>query len=476
MKRKHITIKNRFYICIFLIVFCFLFISVLLFKGGLAQKEKYVELLEANQSVYDANRMAKEVVSSYYEFYFTLSQEDEEALKKNLILLEEIQQTIEEKINYVYYNREIEDYINMLTTLLENVNEETKKLEESKSEKNYNSYEKIRYIWELIDLRYGQVHYAMQGFNEKQQTIYEHWLGIVYKIILFVCVLALLMTFLMIYWFRMKVLKPITQITEKIMDFRCGEEKQKEGKGTDEILKLSDSIDKMMLRISNQMLVIEEKNKLEKLLKESEIKAMQARINPHFMFNTLNCCAQMAYLENAENTEQMLEAVSDFFRYNLKNFKIFATLGDEIKNINDYIKILNMRFGKRLNISMEYSRGIEKGRIPILILQPLVENCVIHGMSSRIEPENIWIKIDKIEENVIICVKDDGNGMDLQKRVDIQKMIQGEKIEIKSEGIGLENVYGRLYACFGTRLRFQVESEKNCGTIVKIVIPYTEEL
>ena len=77
--------------------------------------------------------------------------------------------------------------------------------------------------------------------------------------------------------------------------------------------------------------------KIEKLLQESEIKALQARINPHFMFNTLNSIAQMAYLEEAPSTEQMIEAVSDYFRYNLKDIHHVATVADEVKNCRDYL-------------------------------------------------------------------------------------------------------------------------------------------
>ena len=102
---------------------------------------------------------------------------------------------------------------------------------------------------------------------------------------------------------------------------------------------------KLQLELEQQRL---EKVKMEKLLQESEIKALQARINPHFMFNTLNSIAQMAYLEEAPSTEQMIEAVSDYFRYNLKDIHHVATVADEVKNCRDYIYIQQIRFGKRI--------------------------------------------------------------------------------------------------------------------------------
>jgi len=229
---------------------------------------------------------------------------------------------------------------------------------------------------------------------------------------------------------------------------------------------------KLQLELEQQRL---EKVKMEKLLQESEIKALQARINPHFMFNTLNSIAQMAYLEEAPSTEQMIEAVSDYFRYNLKDIHHVATVADEVKNCRDYIYIQQIRFGKRIRFDLQYDETAAEGRIPALTLQPVIENAIVHGLAIR--GGEILIRIHRKDGKIDITIRDNGSGMEEEKRRLIQSYIEGtDQTGIHSDSIGLKNVIDRMKAFFKDGFAMEIISTPEEGTEIRIRIPYEESL
>ncbi|SNV72661.1 sensor histidine kinase [Clostridium cochlearium] len=135
-----------------------------------------------------------------------------------------------------------------------------------------------------------------------------------------------------------------------------------------------------------------EKAKLEKLLKNTKIKALQSQINPHFLFNTLNTVARMALLENAPKTEQLIYALSDILRYSIKNSEDMVPLKTEINNIRKYLYIQHERFGNRINYDIQVDTNILNCKIPVMTLQPLVENSIIHGLEGKKEGGYVLIK------------------------------------------------------------------------------------
>lgn len=470
MKRKKITVRGRFHICIFLIGLCFLFISVTLFWTLTWQKRELNDLLNVNRSVYDVNSMAKDVVTAYYNYFLSSSEENRADMEQRLEEFRQEKQDLRKTILSSYYIRQVEDYFNMLDTLEEKAEKGLLMLEGEGSE-DYQYYSEILYTSDLIDGYYGQIHYAMQEYNEEKQEEIQQQETAAYGRILTVCVLAAGVIMLMIYWFHWRVLRPISAVAGRAAAFRAEEGSGAERESGDEVERLSESFDHMVARIESQMAQLEEKNRLEKLLKESEIKAMQARINPHFMFNTLNSCAQMAYLENAEQTENMLAAVSDYFRYNLKDCSHLVTVEDEVKNIRDYIKILRMRFGERIKIHLDYDAGVSLCHIPALVCQPLVENAVLHGMGKRPEGGSIWLGIRKKEDQLEISVRDNGSGMSRSKLEQIKNIGKQGGDGVDSDGIGLSNVFGRLEGYFGAEFSFTVTSQEGNGTEIVITVP-----
>ena len=206
---------------------------------------------------------------------------------------------------------------------------------------------------------------------------------------------------------------------------------------------------------------------MEKLLQESEMKALQARINPHFMFNTLNSIAQMAYLEEAPQTEQMIEAVSDYFRYNLKAIHHVSTMAEEIKNVKDYIYIQKIRFGDRIDFSLCYDEKADKGKIPALTLQPIIENSIIHGLGCCQGEGRVEISVSCEGKSIGICIRDNGRGIEEEKLSAISGYI---------EGTDVQGIIDRMRAFFKDGFDVTIVSEINGGTAITVTIPYEENL
>lgn len=222
---------------------------------------------------------------------------------------------------------------------------------------------------------------------------------------------------------------------------------------------------------TNQMKLLKEERKrseLEKSLKEAELKALYYQINPHFLFNALNIICRLAFLEKAEKTEEIAYAFSDMMRYVLKkNNSQLVTIKDEIMHSRNYLKIQKIRLGERLNYNIDISDEYDNIQCPFMILQPLIENSVKYVAEAKEEGGNIEIKGYDDGNDLIIEIKDDGDGISKDK---IFKLIHNKnQSSIRDDSIGIHNVNKRLMYLFGDNYGLQIISENKPkkGTIVK---------
>lgn len=216
---------------------------------------------------------------------------------------------------------------------------------------------------------------------------------------------------------------------------------------------------------------------MEAHLKDAQLKYLQAQINPHFLFNTLNAGAQLAMMEEADKTYEYVQNMADFFRYNMKTNNEIVTLKEEIELVDNYIYILNVRFSGEIHFKKDIDERFTHRKIPSMILQPIVENCVHYGISG-IEWEGwITLSVFEIDDNVCISIRDNGIGIDQDK---IKKIFSGnlknEDISGSSNGIGLDNVINRLKLFLESDDVIDIVSEgENKGTDVRIYLPLDEK-
>ncbi|HWR42173.1 sensor histidine kinase [Sporomusa sp.] len=212
------------------------------------------------------------------------------------------------------------------------------------------------------------------------------------------------------------------------------------------------------------------KAELENLLRAAEMKALHSQINPHFLFNTLNTIARLSLLEGAEQTQEVVHALSDLLRTNLRDIAEMRTLEEEIKTIDDYLTIQKVRFGDRIQASIDVDSTLLKTSVPALSLQPLVENAIIHGLEPKRDGGTIRISGHTESDKVVIVVSDTGIGIAPER---ISTIFKAEKRPRKSHttGLGVINVHKRIQHYFGDQFGLSIESKVGEGTDIFIHLP-----
>ncbi len=211
------------------------------------------------------------------------------------------------------------------------------------------------------------------------------------------------------------------------------------------------------------------KKQLEIEVKQADLEALQQQINPHFLYNTLDCINWMASLEGNESVSNMITALGNYFRSSVHRGKNFVTVEEEIKNIQDYLYIQSIRYRYKFNTIINVQPEALHCRCMKLLLQPLVENAIIHGIEPKMGTANISINVSVLQDKLIITVADDGVGMPAEVLNNIL-YAQPEK----GGSIGLKNVLGRLKLYYGEDT-YTIESAEGKGTTITINIDCFEK-
>lgn len=213
--------------------------------------------------------------------------------------------------------------------------------------------------------------------------------------------------------------------------------------------------------------------------KQAQYLALQNQINPHFLYNTLEGIRSEALCADVESVANMAETLAIFFRYTISNIDCVVTLEDELDNVMNYYAIQKYRFEDKLHIGVEYgedSRVLAR-EMPKLILQPIVENAIYHGIENKMGKGNVRLRIEETNKRLVICVSDDGLGMEKDVLDELnQKLLTNTLDDIvdnerRRGGIAILNVNNRIKLLYGEEYGITVQSIKNIGTDVWIVLP-----
>lgn len=245
--------------------------------------------------------------------------------------------------------------------------------------------------------------------------------------------------------------------------------------GNDEISQLYRSFDKMVKDIKSLLsTVIEDQENM----KRSELKTLQAQINPHFLYNTLDSVLWAA--ENNQNKQviDLIIALSKFYKLTLgKGFEA-VSVASEAEHIQSYLTIMSMRYADILEYEVSVDESVTNGLFPPIILQPIVENCIYHGIKNKRFGQNekgmVTIGITRHdEEKIMIRISDNGTGMEPEFLSRLKDCLEQNGAS-KSGGYGLINVKQRLNLFFGRDISFNITSRKDFGTEFEIIVPYKE--
>lgn len=436
--------------------------------------------LEKLNSVYESYLTTKHSKSldDFYKYSNVLSKESE-GIKidysnvENALLMKDIKNMIStylDKMNAAISarrSRRVDDYLlnyNESTRVQQYINEYIQKLNNTLFLQNTDRYLAVKNKFYLVEMLNIGVILSIAALN-----------------------------IVLILWFSYRITKPIFELSRAADEITHGNFNVPSVKvdSRDEIGVMAQAFNRMTEGIRQYIGEIKEKVELEKRLqdkemenliiksnlKEAELHALQAQINPHFLFNTLNAGAQLAMLEGADRACLFIENAAELFRYSMRNLDKHVTIGDEMHNAENYMHVLNERFADKIELSLVKEESILDRKIPCMILQPIIENAFIHGISDVEYTGKIDLKAEKSDDYAIISIKDNGKGMAADK---VREILSGGSIDkVRTDnthsghtnGIGMDNIISRLKLFYNREDVMEIISAPGLGTEVILRIP-----
>jgi two-component system sensor histidine kinase YesM len=238
----------------------------------------------------------------------------------------------------------------------------------------------------------------------------------------------------------------------------------------DEITELGMSFNIMIGRIRE---LLDAKVKEQENLKKAELRALQAQINPHFLYNTLDTIIWMTESKKTGEVIEIVRALSSFFRISLSKGRDWITIGEEVERTRSYLTIQKMRYRDIVDYQIEMDEGVAGNTVLSLVLQPLVENALYHGVKNKRQGGTIVVRAKpRNQDEVLLQVEDNGIGFTAEKLAQLQAELADDSGEIKLEsGFGIGNVNKRIRLYYGKQYGVSIKSEYHAGTCVTIVIP-----
>lgn len=299
------------------------------------------------------------------------------------------------------------------------------------------------------------------------------------SLMLFALVVFLILFIVLAYFLARYLTEPITVLSHIMAHPR---EKNRAVESpymnrTDEIGTLYNQY-QTMLEENNHYIKSEYENKM--ILMDTQMKALESQINAHFLYNTLEAINSLAEIEGAEDISVMALALGDMFRYSIKTKGALVTLEKELAHVKNFVAIQQIRFDNGFRFEMDVPEELYSCRILKLILQPLVENALYHGLLHCNAGSSIYLSARKENKIIYFTVKDDGVGMASETLEQLQKLLEekpkfGELSQHANESIGLKNINARIRLYYGEDYGLSVKSEQGCGTTVQIKIPELAE-
>lgn len=301
------------------------------------------------------------------------------------------------------------------------------------------------------------------AYIEDQQVIQSSLDDVlsIFYVVYSILVISLISYMMILYW---SSLKPISHLMKTMKKIEQGDIQVKaKVAGPMETRNISLAFNRMMERIHNLM---KERDVKEQQRLEEEKKALQAQINPHFIYNTLNSIKIMAMMSKANNIKKMLESFMKMIELNFKNKGSMILIKDELEYLQAYINIMNVRYGNFIDVKFEVSEELEETYIMQMIMQPLIENTVVHGLKDKVDGL-INIRMTPIDDlRFAVVIEDNGLGIDSTRIPELLRKSNDDR-----NHIGISNVKRRIEITYGPDYSLNIESEVDKYTRIEVVLP-----
>ncbi len=311
--------------------------------------------------------------------------------------------------------------------------------------------------WKVVGISYVD-----EMINERIKDIYKN--------VVEFAIIGLIILAIFIVIVSNRVSRPVRELSVAMKAFEKNAEQFQYNPvhGVYELESLSESFDHMVMKIQELMVHIVDE---EKTLRKTELKALQAQINPHFLYNTLDSIQWMCEKKDTEKAIAMVSALAKLFRISISKGKELIPIEKELDHVRSYLVIQSYRFKGQFEYYFEVDEKLLNYYCNKITLQPIVENSIIHGLEGMYDEGEIHIRVIDGGDHILMQIEDNGVGMTMEQ---CQKIIAHD--ESDQFGIGIKNVNDRLKIYFGQEYGLKIESELDCGTKVIVKIPkLTEE-
>lgn len=289
--------------------------------------------------------------------------------------------------------------------------------------------------------------------------------------IMITAIIAIFAAFIVTTIFSYAISKPIEELASAMAQSHPQDLNYRvDVRGADEIAQLGHSFNNLMDRLET---AIYNEYMMSLRQKDATIQALQAQLNPHFLYNTLQSISGIALVNGVPEIDEIALALGDNLRYTVKGDDVLATVREEITHVRNYLFIQKIRFGERLNFMIDIPEYIMEYLLPRVSIQPMVENAIIHGLEHREEPGNIAIRGWMEESAIVIEVSDDGKGIAEEQLAKIRRSLDDyDEMPVGSteHGIGISNLNARLKLLYERQGSMTIESAPDIGTVVRIEV------
>lgn len=468
IKKNHqnnpISLKSKIRKLIILFAIPMAGILIMTFSLLYSYSTSYTEVLHNVTTASEFNQDFKEDID-LKTYYYVVDSHYSEGLPINDVkaaqkLAQDLLDTTDKKESWKAINGVLNLCINLESKMYQI--EATDNYEERKLQLENNIYVLTELIQEYM---YNYLYHEAALLDELQASMSKRlYIEMSMMVILGICVFGFLIKWLSL--FAKSITIPVGKLCTRVQAIGDGDLKiQKPIEAEEyEIQMLSDGFEKMVERL-NQLI---EQNKQEQIsLRKAELALLQAQINPHFLYNTLDTIIWLIEMEQYEKAVEMVTSLSGFFRSSLSKGRDIIEIREEEKHVRSYLEIQQVRYRDILDYEIDIDSQLANYQIPKLTLQPLVENALYHGIKLKRGKGTIHVKGYMKGNDIFIEVVDSGAGMDSTRLKEVQRAIRKEE----RIGFGLSTVHERLQLLFGTEYGLALDSKEGEGTRVVARIP-----
>ncbi|HUI69928.1 MAG TPA: sensor histidine kinase, partial [Spirochaetia bacterium] len=318
----------------------------------------------------------------------------------------------------------------------------------------------------LLDV--PQEKYNLAAFSLTPQYLLEENQRILTRNMLLAALIVIAVAVISAILITRSLTTPLTHIVQALTRIRNGEtELRLTGLKSDEIGVLGETINDMLDRIQQ---LIAQVYSAKLLLKQAEYKALQAQVDPHFLYNTLDTMGSIAASQQCHTVSTLCQAMSNIFRYCIDMQDPLSTVGNEIVHLKNYMYVMNVRMQNSVVLDINVDRSLLSEKIPRLAVQPVVENALHHGLRNKAGDKHITIEGKRENGVVVLEVSDNGVGMDA---IHVNHLLESGGTLERSSSIGLGNIHARIKLLFGDQYGVQVRSVPGAGSTVALRVPST---